>query len=516
MIENQAVDNRCYCIVAQPPYVADVGPNQLMTPVLFKFDNVPLGNTETFRFKHEYFAFMGKLTKSETGSVIERNRHLPVNFGTVHDNGPIIDVYFENHGMRMKQCEETSIFSRRGSFIIRCGKQLPAGVRTEFVVGLAIRLANGLRPQVLPIAAMRYIADKSYEITHSGVMCICSDTKGLMAGDVVKSEEQRFVTIDFPSGAHSVELVEDDRETFSMVKAYHFLRKYNKTQLAGYYRAERLKHIARNADAWGKKIMEDRSLNDEFIQDLLVLALFDCILFLDNSGSMAREERREQRREICTIIVDVETMIFDNTEDVRVEFLNGPVHGVASEPADLEGLLDYTDDYGQTPLGTELEAKVLNKHVYPKLNRRDAFRPVLISVITDGAPSGEPTDTFKEKIKKCKALLNDREYTRVGDKREEFLPSTMRKLTLNIDVLFQISHVGNDIDAELFIEKLKNDPDLKGSIHCTSYKDLDIVPEGGQNDPVNLYAQAIRRLAGAAFVGLERDSKSQRFKFMDS
>lgn len=64
------------------------------------------------------------------------------------------------------------------------------------------------------------------------------------------------------------------------MNAYHFLEKYNKTQLAGYYQAEKLKEIARNADAWGKTISEDRSLNDEFMDDLLVLALFDCILFL--------------------------------------------------------------------------------------------------------------------------------------------------------------------------------------------------------------------------------------------
>ncbi|EAU29372.1 predicted protein [Aspergillus terreus NIH2624] len=502
-IENNAVDNRYYCIVARPPYVADVGPNQLMTPVLSNLDIVPIGNTETFRFKHEYFAFVGKLTRSGTRPAIERNNHLPVNFGTVHDNGPTIDVYFENNGMRIKQSEETGTFSRRGSFIIRCGKQPPASVRTEFVVGLAINLHKEGRSEVVPIAAMRYIADKPYEITHSGTMCICSDTEGLTAGDVVQSEVQRFVTIDFSSGARSVELVEDERENFTMVNAYDFLEKYNKTQLAGYYQAEKLKEIARNADAWGKTISEDRSLNDEFIDDLLVLALFDCILFLDNSLSMTWGERKKERREISAAIVKVET-IFHNTKDVRVEFLNGHFRGVASEPEDMEKLLNGIRDFGKTPLGTELEAKVLNNYVYPKLKRGDAFRPVLISVITDGAPQGELKDTFKKKIKECKALLNHRDKTRVGDKREEFLPFTMRKLTLNIDVLFQISRVGDDHDAKAFIKELKNDPDLKGILHCTSYLDLDIDPEDDQNDPVNVYAP------------LERDSESQRFKFMDS
>lgn len=44
----------------------------------------------------------------------------------------------------------------------------------------------------------------------------------------------------------------------------------------------------------------------------------------------------------------------------------------------------------------------------------------------------------------------------------------MRKLTLNIDVLFQISRVGDDHGAKAFIKELKNDPDLKGILHCTS------------------------------------------------
>lgn len=97
-------------------------------------------------------------------------------------------------------------------------------------------------------------------------------------------------------------------------------------------------------------------------------------------------ERKKERREISAAIVKVET-IFHNTKDVRVEFLNGRFRGVASEPEDMEALLNDIKDFGHTPLGTELEAKVLNSYVYPKLKRGDAFRPVLISVITDGAVS---------------------------------------------------------------------------------------------------------------------------------
>jgi hypothetical protein len=68
--------------------------------------------------------------------------------------------------------------------------------------------------------------------------------------------------------------------------AYKFLTKYNATQLASYHSDEQIKSIAKNAKIWGDKIRAKDGYSDEYLDDLLVLALFDTILFLGKLPSL--------------------------------------------------------------------------------------------------------------------------------------------------------------------------------------------------------------------------------------
>ena len=94
--------------------------------------------------------------------------------------------------------------------------------------------------------------------------------------------------------------------------------------------------------------------------------------------------RSDQLMDIAANIVDVEA-IYENTASVRIEFLNGPARGDQVSTADeARELIDNIKNAGKTPLGTQLKLKILDRFVYPKLEREGTFHPILICVITDG------------------------------------------------------------------------------------------------------------------------------------
>ncbi|GES66462.1 hypothetical protein ATEIFO6365_0015000700 [Aspergillus terreus] len=539
-IKNKASPDRSYCIVAQPPTVDNIDKSQLLTPVVEAVGPTRLNDKNAFTFNFEYFAFVGtENTKANGRKEIDLKNFEPIKLASERENGSIIETYFappEQFIIR-KSSDEVS---DAGAFKIACGENgPPRGSRHNYIVGLAIRWGNEADP--IPIAAMPFQVKKDYCIAPSGIMCVGPNYPILLQGEVVDSKKMTFAAIQFPRGANHVKVFEDNREDFFMEgseeklpkgslvaisqgqsQAYQIPRFDHEPRKAkhaakvppkwlteaeaaglstrpGYHDVETLKVVARNAEKWSNKIAEDDNLSDEFLDDLLVLALFDCIIFLDNSQSINWDEDRSAERLIISETIVAVEATYDNTRAVRIEFLNGPFRGEkVSTPEELTQLLENIDNYGKTPLGTELEAKILKNYVYPKLEKGERFRPVLITVITDGDPQGEPRDAFKKKLQYCEALLRDKRKTNlIGDKH----------------VLFQISRVGNDRRAASFIDDLRKDKDLKGVLHCTSYQNIDINPEA--DDPIDAYAPAIRRLAGAAFVGLERNEKG-RFKFLDN
>ena len=91
--------------------------------------------------------------------------------------------------------------------------------------------------------------------------------------------------------------------------------------------------------------------------------------------------------DICANIVEVES-IYENTAHVKVEFLNGKrqIQEVLTADA-ARNLIDSVVNYGLTPIGTELRRKVLDQLVYSKLGSKEGFRPIIISIITDGKVS---------------------------------------------------------------------------------------------------------------------------------
>ena len=145
----------------------------------------------------------------------------------------------------------------------------------------------------------------------------------------------------------------------------------------------------------------------EVATDVMKLALFDVVLYVDDSGSIEFD--------------DVNMLV----SRVRVS--------------------------GLTPLGTSLRSKVLEPMVVGPARAGRLEKPVLVITITDGQPAGEPHST-------------------VGDAIRYAVDETSRTRYGRGAVSFQFSQVGNDQRAREFLSDLDEDPQIGNLIDCTSSK----------------------------------------------
>lgn len=183
------------------------------------------------------------------------------------------------------------------------------------------------------------------------------------------------------------------------------------------------------------------------------LALFDVVLFVDDSGSIEFEERgvrKEQLKQVLGIVATAAST-FDQ-DGISVRFMNSMEVGDGIRDAgDVERLVARVRFQGLTPLGTNLMHKVLDPMVVgpARMNRLD--KPILVITITDGQPAGEPLDTVANSIRRAVEEVARTRYGRGA-------------------ASFQFSQVGNDQKARDFLGSLDEDPQIGGLIDCTSSK----------------------------------------------
>ena len=104
---------------------------------------------------------------------------------------------------------------------------------------------------------------------------------------------------------------------------------------------------------------------------------------------------------------------------------------------------------GGTPLGSSLYNNILQPLVYKQLDNGRLERPILICTITDGCPNSNDNPTFKNAIVECKKKLDGADYD----------PFAVRYL---------ISQIGEDQSAAQFLRELKDDPQIKDVLYCTT------------------------------------------------
>ncbi|KAL9014912.1 MAG: hypothetical protein Q9173_000467 [Seirophora scorigena] len=199
----------------------------------------------------------------------------------------------------------------------------------------------------------------------------------------------------------------------------------------------------------------------EIGQDLAKLALFDIVLYIDNSGSMKFDDSRiAGLKQIITSVVYAATLFDD--DGISIRFMNDWPSNPAIDGFDMrrldriqneqtvEQIISKTLFSGLTPLGSELRNKVIDPLVLSPARAGQLQKPVLVITITDGFPEGEQPNTIFETIRYASNELS---------RMPQYGPGA---------ISFQFAQVGNDQQATDFLAKLDSDPYVGQLVDCTS------------------------------------------------
>lgn len=152
----------------------------------------------------------------------------------------------------------------------------------------------------------------------------------------------------------------------------------------------------------------------ELASDLVKMALFDFVLYIDDSGSMAFEENGERIDDLKLILsrVAFATSLFD-ADGIQVRFMNSNLQGdnISTEAQAMQ-LVNQVKFSGLTPLGTSLMNKVLQPLVLGPARQGTLQKPVVVIAITDGTPAGENKDEVFNVIQRADRELGSSRYGR--------------------------------------------------------------------------------------------------------
>jgi hypothetical protein len=194
----------------------------------------------------------------------------------------------------------------------------------------------------------------------------------------------------------------------------------------------------------------------ELATDLATLALYDIVIFADDSGSMVFEEGGERINDLKVILGRVAEVgtLFDD-DGIIIRFMNSNVEGNGiRDSVSAANLVQQVQFNGLTPLGTQLDAKVIRPFLAQGVQSRSLQKPILVIVITDGEPTGEPPGTVSNVIKNAKNLVGNSQYG----------PGA---------VAFEFAQVGKDQKAQQFLGTLDRDPAIGKMVDATSYYELE-------------------------------------------
>lgn len=215
-----------------------------------------------------------------------------------------------------------------------------------------------------------------------------------------------------------------------------------------------LDQIASRAPAQIAQIAAQWRIPQEIASDIVKLALYDVVLYVDDSGSMAFEENGERIDDLKLIIsrVAFATGLFDE-DGIQVRFMNSTLQGNGIKTAQqVEQMIANTKFQGLTPMGRELQNKVLAPLVLGPARSGQLRKPVLVITITDGQPTGESTRDISTIIQNAaRELAGNPRYGRGA-------------------IAFQFAQVGNDLKAREFLKQLDEDRSIGDLIDCTSSK----------------------------------------------
>jgi hypothetical protein len=218
-----------------------------------------------------------------------------------------------------------------------------------------------------------------------------------------------------------------------------------------------LDQIAQRAPQQVDKLCQAWSIHREAAQDIVQLALYDIVLYIDDSGSMAFDEGGERIQDLKVILnrVAFAASLFDD-DGVQVRFMKAPQQGdnIRSEQQvnDLVSQVQFT---GLTPIGRMLRERVIEPLLLQPARAGRLRKPMLVITITDGQPAGDEKNGVENAIIHAS---NELAKTRYGKGA----------------VAFQFAQVGNDLKAREYLSQLDQHPEVGDLIDCTSSKCIEL------------------------------------------
>lgn len=222
-----------------------------------------------------------------------------------------------------------------------------------------------------------------------------------------------------------------------------------------------VEQIAQQAPGLINQVIQRWRVAKEVANDIVKLALYDIVLYVDDSGSMAFEEEGSRIKDLRLILerVAFAATLFDK-DGISIRFMNTDLSqmrdnngrplqdGIATE-AQIESVMRGVQFKGLTPMGTSLKRKVIDEIVLSRAQSGQLRKPVLIITVTDGQPAGEPQNAVFDTIRGAFDTLARTQYGKGA-------------------LAFEFAQVGNDEQARKFLGKLDEDPAVGPMVDCTS------------------------------------------------
>ena len=145
---------------------------------------------------------------------------------------------------------------------------------------------------------------------------------------------------------------------------------------------------------------------------------------------MQEGNRMQSQKELVKRMGSILTRACPGKSGVHLRFIN------KSDGADnivdkneLDRQMSFTPQ-GSTRIGSNLRDKILKPFIYNVLNGGDHLnRPYLVITITDGEPSEEPTDEFRNAISDCMRELPRKNYKPEGRSSNSRYPTHYAEAT---------------------------------------------------------------------------------------
>ncbi|KAM0298121.1 hypothetical protein ACHAPM_008818 [Fusarium culmorum] len=221
-------------------------------------------------------------------------------------------------------------------------------------------------------------------------------------------------------------------------------------------------------------------LTSQVVSSQFHMALYQPIVYCDDSRSMLEENRWPTQADIVSEIADIMSLFSPSDRGAHIRFINKSSPGLDDLKGDaLKAQMNFAPD-GSTKIGTSLNSKILDPFIYSKTNVGAAFeRPVLVIIITDGWPTEEPVDTLQNAIITCQQRLEAANHPRDA-------------------VLFSANQIGSAPQAAQFLSGLmavSQQPEFDGVLRVSAEK-LDAQFQQLRNNRVDLFYWIERVLFG--------------------